>query len=244
MDKKLKIPTVFIHGYAGGFWSFFRMIHWMKKNLFISNKVVVTIARNGDVKFSGLPILNNSGIQIIFKNGKQMVEEQGIFLEKVFSDLKSIYHINELNVIAHSMGAVSAMYLLTNLKNEKIPKVKKLIMLGAPFADVEPGIDGDEVENIELTNEGAPLNQTTRYALLKEGSKNLDDDIEILNIIGDTDFGFSDGKVSISSAKALEYLVKGVGHYHEKIIMHRWATHRRLHENNSIFKKISNFLMK
>ncbi|MFT9098115.1 alpha/beta fold hydrolase [Liquorilactobacillus sp.] len=243
MDKKINVPLVFVHGYAGGFWSFFSMIHKLRKRQFISNRIVITVSHKGVFSFSKKSILKDSGIQIIFRNGKRSVEQQGTWLGEIFSKLKSEYGVEQLNVVAHSMGAVSVLYLLTNLQIKNLPKIKKMIMLGAPFADIEPGIDSAEVEHIQLSEKGVPLKQTTRYKLLKKGSKNLDNDIEVFNIIGNSDFGFSDGKVSISSAKALRYLLEDVGHYREKIVRNRKVTHRELHEDNDILKQIMEFLL-
>ncbi|KRN28270.1 alpha/beta fold hydrolase [Liquorilactobacillus mali] len=243
MGKRLNEPLVFVHGYAGGFWSFFSMIHKLKKRRFISNRIIVTVSHRGIIRIHTKKITKNSGIQIIFRNGKQSVEQQGVWLGEIFSKLRADYGIKRLDIIAHSMGAVSALYLLTNLKIENLPKIKKMVMLGAPFADVEPGADSAEVEDVQLSEKGIPLRQTTRYKLLKKGSKNLDDDIEVFNIIGNNDSGFSDGKVSISSAKALRYLLQDVGYYREKIVRNRKVNHRRLHEDNNIFKQIIDFLL-
>ncbi|MDV7756658.1 alpha/beta fold hydrolase [Liquorilactobacillus mali] len=243
MGKRLNEPIVFVHGYAGGFWSFFSMIHKLKKRQFISNRIIITVSHKGTVKIRNKKITKDSGIQIIFRNGKQSVEQQGIWLGEIFSKLKADYGIKQLDIIAHSMGAVSALYMLTNLKTKNLPKIKKMVMLGAPFADVEPGADSARVENIQLSGEGVPLRQTNRYKLLKKGSKNLDDGIEVFNIIGDSDSGFSDGKVSISSAKALRYLLEDIGYYREKIVRNRKVNHRRLHEDNNIFKQIIDFLL-
>ncbi|MFT9455938.1 MAG: alpha/beta hydrolase [Liquorilactobacillus hordei] len=243
MGKKLREPLVFIHGYAGGFWSFFSMLYKLKKRQFVSNRVIITVSRKGIIKFHTNKILQNSGIQIIFKDGKLSVEQQGAWLAKIFSKLKVVYGIDQINIVAHSMGAVSILYLLTNVETVNLPKIKKMVMLGAPFADIEPGIDSTEVENIQLSAQGIPLKQTKRYKLLKKGSKNLNDDIEVFNIIGNSDFGFSDGKVSISSARSLKYILADVGHYREKIIRSRKATHRKLHENDTVFREIIDFLL-
>ncbi|KRL04879.1 alpha/beta hydrolase [Liquorilactobacillus oeni] len=242
MKKEICEPILFIHGYAGNIFSFARMVHFFKKEGISSNRILAFINLRGKIWLWGKPIRVGTAIQVIFLNSHATVVQQSEWLKKLLVLLKQDKKVSQISIIAHSMGAVSVMHLFTALKNSNlVPRIKKVVYLGAPFNDKEPGKDTGKIEPILFSSAGL-LHPTKLFLKMKHKSRNIPVEIRFLNIIGNTDNGFSDGKVSVKSAQALRFLLQDPKQYKEVVFSGREATHRRLHESQEIFETIKNFL--
>lgn len=235
-------PTLFIHGYAGNFFSFGRMIRRFQKRKWGSGKCLILVTHSGRVLILGNPV---SLIQVIFMENRDVVDHQVKWIWKILNILKQRYHITNVNLVAHSMGCISVLkYLSQYGYTTQNAKVDKVVTLGAPFNDKIVGKKTPYIEDHPLTKEG-PIKKAPLYQWLKAHNMGLPLDIKFLNIAGNMQNGTdSDGQVSVNSARSLRYLVKdATKQYHEYIVHGKKAAHSKLHENEKVDLKIKNFLM-
>ncbi|MCC7665806.1 alpha/beta hydrolase [Liquorilactobacillus satsumensis] len=244
MNKKFDEPLLFIHGYAGNFFSFDRMIRFFKQKQLCSKRTLVFINSRGKSWIWGKKIRTGVAVQVIFLRNHASVTQQSAWLKELLFKLKNEDNIQHLSIVAHSMGAVSVLHLLTTCAQDPcLPQVRKIVCLGAPFNDLEPGRDTKEVERIPVSHLG-PLYPTNLFAQMRRGAVNISRTTQFLNIIGDIDDGFSDGKVAVSSARMLRFLLKKGNFYRELVFEGKMAAHQRLHRNNAVFAAIAAFLLK
>ncbi|KRL38924.1 alpha/beta hydrolase [Liquorilactobacillus uvarum] len=237
----LKKPVLFIHGYAGNRFSFGLMLKRFEKNNWGVKSAVVKVSSVGKVSVLGDPAAAGSMIQVLFENNRASIDEQAVWLRDILEELMQNYALKSVNIVAHSMGAVSVLSYLTNYGNERtLPEVSKLVTLGAPYNDIDPGKNSKTIEQSPMSVNG-PLRPSAIYRKLKKMRHSIAAQTLFLNIIGDIDNGKSDGSVSVSSARSLRYLLDEHV-YSELIIRGKKATHRKLHENREIDLKIRYFL--
>lgn len=237
-----KEPVLFIHGYAGNRFSFGLMMRRFEEKGWGVKSAVVRVGVSGKITIIGNPAATGAMIQVLFDDNHASVVKQTQWLKKILQKLAQDFAIKKVDIIAHSMGAVSVLSYLTKYGNEKaMPLVAKLVTLGAPYNDTEPGKNSKVIEQSPLSSQG-PLQPSAIYRKLKRWRHRISTQTLFLNIIGDIDNGKSDGTVSVSSARSLRYLLdKRV--YSELIIKGKRATHRKLHENHEIDMKIKKFLV-
>ncbi|KRL02863.1 hypothetical protein FC81_GL000353 [Liquorilactobacillus capillatus DSM 19910] len=236
-----KKPVLFIHGYAGNRFSFGLMIRRFEKKNWGLKAAVIKVSADGKIKVQGNPAIKGALVQVLFEDNRAALDEQVTWLKDILKKLAEDYALKDVVVVAHSMGAVSVLNYLTRYGDKKaLPLVSKLVTLGAPYNDVEPGKTAKKIERSPLSAQG-PLYPSAGYQRLKRWRMKISPQTKFLNIIGDTGVGQSDGAVSISSARSLRYLLdKRV--YNEIIVTGKKATHRRLHENHVVDLKIKKFL--
>lgn len=239
---RIQLPTVFIHGYSGTYFSFNKMLRRFTKNHFGRKKCLAIVTRSGNLHFWGHP---DSLIQVVFLENRADVKLQVKWIWKLLNQLKVKYGILQVNVVAHSMGCVSLlMYLSQYGYDYRNSQVKRVVTLGAPFNDSEVGKNTSNIENHLLTNEG-PVEMAPLYRWMKAHNLGLPVEIQFLNIAGNLQNGtFSDGQVSVNSALSLRYLMKDIKQqYEEYIVYGKKAAHSRLHDNEQVDDLIMSFLM-
>ncbi|WP_083488403.1 alpha/beta hydrolase [Liquorilactobacillus aquaticus] len=234
-------PILFVHGYAGNRFSFGLMLKRFEKKGWGVKSAVVKVNANGKVRVTGDPSVSGAMIQVLFENNRAPVDDQAEWLRNILKSLKQNYKVTDIDIIAHSMGAVSVLSYLTKYGSDlTLPVVSKLVTLGAPYNDIEPGKSSKVIEQSPMSTKG-PLQPSAIYRRLKKMRHSISPKTLFLNIIGDIDNGKSDGTVSISSARSLRYLLDGQV-YSELVIKGKKATHRNLHENREIDFEINRFL--
>lgn len=241
---KNTVPTLFIHGYAGNRLSSGPMINRFEKNGWGTKTCVIIVRSKKRLKVKGDPTVPGCFIQILFDENRLSVIKQVHWLWRVMGMLKEKYHVPKVNLVAHSMGAVTVLRYLSNhsKNNTHLPKVEKVVTLGAPFNDTDPGKGSKHIESHLLTKKG-PLFETLLYQAMRKHHFLVDEDIGFLNIAGDLDNGsHSDGEVATSSALSLRYLVKNCKQYQEYVIHGFGGSHSLLHENLQVDNLIGKFL--
>ncbi|MBO1005330.1 alpha/beta fold hydrolase [Pseudogracilibacillus auburnensis] len=235
-------PTVFIHGYKGSDRSFSTMLSRMEKNKWGHRSIICHIDRNGNIKFNGKLKRNVSQpfIQVIFEDNRARLSDQTIWLQTLMKQLKENYHIENINLVGHSMGGLAATnYLETVGDNELYPRVNKLVTIGSPFL----GIDKEEyfLQNhgealIDLKPRSVGLDQLVKNkAFIPKNVKVL----SIAGVISDPETG--DGLVSLQSALGNRYIFHE-SHFEQVILTDPAATHSGLHEHPGVDEYIARFL--
>ncbi|MCL1631823.1 alpha/beta hydrolase [Sporolactobacillus sp. CPB3-1] len=234
---KRQIPTVFIHGWKGTERSFKTMLRRFKKNYNGPERaIIMTVEPNGAVKSSGqitdqkIPL-----IQVIFSSNHESMQQQAVWLKNVFFILKNTYHLNEVNVVSHSMGGKAFTYYLEKIENQThYPVVKKYVAIAAPF-DWISGPQNDRLYTLE---------QLKRESYLVQHHDRLPQDLDVLAIAGVMrNVHEGDGVVSLQGAFFGRYFFNR-DHYKEKIVYGAKAQHSMLHENPQVDRIIADFLWK
>ncbi|PIO82986.1 hypothetical protein BSQ39_05055 [Loigolactobacillus backii] len=241
-----RTPTIFIHGFHGNRFSFGRMLARFNRQGIAQKALVIRVSSAGRVSVRGkLPTaVANPTIQLLFSDNGASLKKQSDWLRLVLAELKRKHHVEQVNLVGHSMGAVSLFrYLLAAGGDEDQPTIKKVITLAGPFNDLDVGEDGAQVFSYELRGDG-PVAKTPVYQAFEKNMSYLPTGVAWLNIAGDLlDGSDSDGSVSVDSALSLRFLLdKRIGRYRESLITGLKAAHYRLHENPQVDQAICHFL--
>lgn len=239
------IPTLFIHGYAGTRLSTGPLIRRLTKRGWGQKTAVVRIKDKQHFKMIGDPSLPGSMVQVLFTNNRLNIMSQTMWLYHLLAVFHWRYRIDRVNIVAHSMGAVTVLrYLILYGQNPAVPLVNKVVMLGGPFNDTDPGKNTFPIEDYPLTAYG-PSRQTPLYQWFADHQQWIDPQTQFLNIAGDIGHGrHSDGIVAVNSVLALRYLLPPVNYYEQVVVTGRRAAHSLLHENKEVDQLIGRFLFK
>ncbi|MGY3748329.1 alpha/beta fold hydrolase [Vagococcus salmoninarum] len=241
-----RIPTLLIHGTNGTRRSLGGMIErWGKQGL-AYKALEVEVSRDGELTLTGnwqeLHPEQQPLIQVIFKEGNPPEWQQGEWLKNILELLKQELQIQKVQMLGHSMGGVAILrYLVDYGQDNTLPKVSKVVALGTPFNSEEVSSSGKT--KYDLGTAG-PLTEYPTYRYLKAYYQNLPRELSLLNIYGDLKNGSrSDGFVSVDSAKAIRFLIKGwIETYSERQVLGVRAQHSLLHENKQVDRLAANFL--
>jgi len=234
------VPTLFIPGYYGNRYSFGHMLLRLHKKGQLDKQVVALVKRNGQVRLFGrLQPNTKAAVQVLFQRKSSRPDRQQTGIEAVIAALQQQVAFDQVNLVAHSMGGVTAVLYM--LSQPKVP-VANLVTIAAPLNDLEVAENGP-IQNWRLTPHG-PEHIAPIFAQFQSTIKNLPPDMNWLNIAGDILLGGrNDGVVSVNSSFAIRFLVKGkIARYTEVVIRGPRATHSLLHENPLVDRDICQFL--
>lgn len=236
------VPTLFIHGYRGNRYSMGHLLMRLQKMGVAKKALVIKVAVDGTLTFNGPQefTASNPTIQVLFQNNHADVQDQVRWLSQIVAILKKDYAVTAINLVGHSMGAITVLrYLLTPTT---VP-VKAVVLLAAPVNDPSIGPDTPAVFWSELTQRG-PLKKTANYNYLAQRIAHFPTEISVLNIAGEL-LGTSrhDGSVAVDSSFALRSLLRGrINRYQEMLVRGAGGAHSMLHENRLVDQAISDFL--
>lgn len=237
-------PTLFIHGYGGTDFTFNGMISRFETEGYGEKGASLTVQPDGSISEAG-DWQNDAVapfIQVLFADNKNNEWNQADWIKAVLVYLKTIYQIEEVNIIGHSMGGVSSFRYLVAYGNEETqPTVKNFVAIGAPFNDF---VTGNENQTLEDLKQNGPLIFSGRYSEFSTAIQQYPAATKMLNIVGDVEDGSkSDGTVSLSSGLSIGYLMQSNKRdYHEETVNGEKASHSQLHENNEVDKLVIDFL--
>lgn len=235
-------PTLFIHGFAGDGQTFNNMIGSFQTNNEAEKVLTVQVGVTGKLAFFGEwdDRAVNPVIQVLFENNMPLTYTgQAKTITKILATLKSRYGVKDYNLVAHSWGGSAAVRsLFLNGAKKEVPKLNKMILLGAPV---------DEALHLEngFKKNGWPNEEDANYRQLKANRKNLkrQNGAEIINVIGVNKNEPYDGSVSLNEAKALTPLMKGSPiKYKQEII--RDISHYNLHADPKMYQLVADRLWK
>lgn len=235
-------PTVFIHGYQGNSFSFGPMLKILNDDQYAKRAMTITVAEDGQLTVKGnlSKKADNPTIMLLFSNNRASEIKQSQWISDAMQYL-SKQGVKKVNLVAHSMGGVSALRYL--LEYDQGPKVEKLVTVATPYNDLEIAEDTDEVFAAELTETG-PSQETPIYQYFDQQMNKLPKNLQVLNIAGNKKDGTqSDGAVSLHSAFALRYLISShVKSYQEYTITGIKASHSWITKTAAFEKELIKFL--
>lgn len=237
-------PTVFIHGYSGGWGSFGGMISRLSGDGTGLNELSLTVDAAGTVtskgKLSGEK--TNPLIQVLFENNQTTDENYATWIAACLAYLKQEYNINEVNLVGHSQGGVAVVkYLGEYSEDAQQPKLTKAVVIAAPFNDFT-----DTAANQSLDDEiqQGPTVKNSRYTEIFEVGSQFPVDLPLLVIAGQlSGEDLSDGTVPLTSALAgIAPLRQAKVAVSYQVFTGKNAQHSLLHENTAVDQAVTNFL--
>ncbi|MCP3031852.1 alpha/beta fold hydrolase [Halobacillus sp. A1] len=237
-------PTVFVHGFKGGHGSFNTMLDRFENNNWGKKRMLVYVTASGDVKIhGGIPSETNPFIQVIFENNRASIAQQTNWMQKILTDLKEHFSVDQVNLVGHSMGGLASANFLLNNQEGNYPDVKKLVTIGSPFLGI-----GQEDYFALNTGEATVDLQVESNALLTmlNSKDNFDEDIQTFSIAGvineeDKSSEQWDGLVTAQSAHGIKGIVPN-SHYKKETFRDKGATHSGLHEHTGVDQSVAEFL--
>ncbi|WP_017638478.1 alpha/beta hydrolase [Staphylococcus sp. E463] len=244
---KSHTATIFLHGYGGSEKSETFMVKQATQQGVTQNVITAKVDSNGEVNFKGH--MKSKAINPIIKieledNKNGDTSQNAKNIKNVLSQLKTKYEIKKYNFVGHSMGNLSFAYFMKMYGiDKKLPQLNKEVNIAGTFNGVLNL--NEKVNEISVDKKGKPNKMTDNFKELlplKNIYKNKD--IKVLNIYGDLKDGtHSDGRVSNSSSKSLQYLIgNSVKSYKESKYTGKSAQHSQLHENKKVADEIVEFL--
>ena len=203
-------PTIFFHGWGSSSRAERHMANAAKKAGVTQTIIEAKVAKDGTVTLKGTIPKDavNPIVLVNFDNNRgASTQDQGNYAYAVVKALQDTYGITEMNMVAHSYGNMAIVYyMLQHGSDTSLPKLIKQVDIAGHFNGI---IGMDEPENITLDDEGKPSSMTESYQeLLSLGNHYPQDQVEVLNIYGNTGKG-SDERVTNLSSQSLGYPFKG-----------------------------------
>ncbi|WP_051237957.1 alpha/beta hydrolase [Lactobacillus psittaci] len=241
--------TVFFHGWGSSRRAEEQMANYLVKKKYASSIVVADVDYQGHVKFSGiLPAktkhfiveVNLQNNKSVSPNGGMTYSQSSNYVADVLASLKKKWKINNVNLVAHSMGNLQVIYFIKNhARSKKYPKINKLVAIAGHYNGI---IGMDEPKDTSLEANGKPKMMNDTYRDLLSVRNTFPKNIKVMNIYGNYK-NHGDGSVNNNSSKSLRYLVqKRAKSYEEQEIRGYGAQHSRLHENKEVDQVLLKFL--
>nr|WP_245184824.1 alpha/beta hydrolase [Lactobacillus mulieris] len=241
--------TVFFHGWGSSKHAKEQMANYLVSHKYASSIIVADVDYQGHVKYSGtLPAkTKNFIVEVNLQNNKSVSPNGGMtysqssnYVADVLASLKKKWKINNVNLVAHSMGNLQVIYFIKNhAGSSKYPKINKLVAIAGHYNGI---IGMDDPKDTSLNADGKPkmMNDTYRDLLLLRNT--FPSNIKVMNIYGNYK-NQGDGSVNNNSSKSLRYLVQNrAKSYEEHEIRGYGAQHSRLHENKEVDRLLLQFL--
>ncbi|MFC4559971.1 alpha/beta hydrolase [Virgibacillus kekensis] len=230
-------PTVFVHGFKGTHNSFGRLLDRFEYKYNWGNKALVyRVNEAGRLQVYNL----NKGkkepvfVQVVFDDARASMTDTSRWLASVLAHMKSVYEIDTVNLVGHSMGGlVSLKYIVERADRTHFPEVEKLITIGSPF-------DGVYNKLYFNRNWGKALVdlQPGSRALdrLRKRKESVPDALQVLSI-GST----GDAVAVPESVQTLKRIINK-DQLTEIMIADRTLGHSEMHEDMRVDKLIHDFL--
>lgn len=240
-------PTFYLHGYGGSARSTDSMIKAAREQKNATQVLTATVRKNGSVALQGRWLAKTTRpiVQVVFEDNRNSdYQQDSEWFKNVLVAVNQQYHFKQFNVVAHSMGNLTAgYYLLNHVTDKKLPRMAKMVNIAGHFDGII-GMDDQPNQN-QIEKDGKPQKMNATYRQLVGLRKQLPaKSISVLNIYGDLGDGtHSDGRVSNVSSQSLRYLVTpGAKSYQEQRFTGKKAQHSQLHENHGVNQTVLAFL--
>lgn len=230
-------PTLLIPGWGGNSWTYQRLIHRAQKADVAQKAMTIWVAPNGRVIVKGKLNHHNPIIQLLYiwnyTSGYQKQTQQ---LRRVMFMLHDDYHINQMNVVAHSYGGTEFFHAyLRSTKLRKEIKIPHLVLLGVP---VDESFGRKTHYTPLLVHRSKDQNFTQLQDAINQHP--LTSIKQIDNWMGQTKNG-TDGAVPHVQSQMLKTLLLGQNvKYSEHIFKH--TNHSQLHQRREILDRLMKIL--
>lgn len=225
--RAASVPTVFVHGYSGTAHSTSQMIGALTAAGVAKQTMRVTVTRAGRLHVQGSLDGRHPIVQVVFQGNRQGGKFTG-WLLKVYAMLHQRYHVQRVNAVGHSMGAIA---VIEAAMRHPAVKQARIVAIAGPYDGIL-GMD-DRPHQIKLSASGKPTPARPEYQRLLKEAPNFQAQA-VLNLYGNRQDGSdSDGRVAVNSARSLKYLLRRFsGSYREQAILGPHAQHSKLHQAN------------
>lgn len=230
-------PTLLVPGWGGNSLSYQKLITTYEKKNIAEKTMTIWVSPSGHIKVKGSPNGHNPMIQLLYSwNYTSGYEQQTRQLNRVLLMLHYDYHVDRMNVIAHSYGGTE--FLTAYIQNPRIYKqirFPKIILLGVP-------IDETFGSHTRYTRWLYKKSTDRNFIELEKRARNhhYKGVANIYNWMGDSKKG-TDGEVPHVQSEMLKSLIDNQNiHYHEHIYKH--TNHIQLHQKNNIINDIAKVL--
>jgi len=192
------VPTLFIPGWGGNAWTYNGMLRWFARRGYASKALTIRVDYHNRLHIQGdwPATAVNPTIQVLFdRNFTVDYARQTQWVTQILRELKRRYGITQYNAVAHSWGgSASVQSLVTDGADPTLPRLRRLILLGAPVDESQPDAPEDPA-----------------YRRLLAGRHNLwaNAGAEIHNVYGLLSGRLTDGEVPVYQATALRRVVAG-----------------------------------
>lgn len=228
-------PTIMVPGWGGNTTTYKKMVHCFQANHYGQKVMTVWVSPSGTVKTSGqYHHQKNAIIQILYNwNYNATYHPQVRQLQRVLTILHDNYHVNKMNVIAHSYGGTEFIHAYIGSKKlQRGIRLKKIIFLGVPVEE-SFGVKVKFVPNLNQKSKDKNFHQLERQMK----NWNPDSTIKLYNIMGS-----ADQEVPHIQSEMLQSLVR----IHPEISYHQVivpkTNHFQLHDRKVIIQHVAKIL--
>lgn len=244
--QKSSTATVFLHGYNGGANSTNYLINKAVKAGAAQKALVVHVYKNGVMAFKGYwhASLKNPMVQVVFQDNHASQKTQIYWLHQVLVQLKSKYGVTKYNAVGHSLGSNDIVnQALKYGQDHRLPTLKKIVTIAGPFDGLTGFLSADKEQDVRQLA-AKPARFTRHFAEMLKYRNNFPKQVEMLNVVGDTNQGFNnDGFVAVASARSVQYLLRGkLAKYQEEFYSGARAAHCALNQNPKVAQSMISFL--
>ncbi|MCI1975561.1 MAG: alpha/beta hydrolase [Limosilactobacillus sp.] len=228
-------PTVMIPGWGGNTTTYRRMVCYLQQNNYAQKVMTIWVSPTGNVKNSGsYHGQKNALIQVLYNwNYNATYHPQVRQLTNVLQVLHDRYHINKMNVIAHSYGGTEFIHAyMSSKKLRKEIQLRNVIFLGVPVEE-SFGIKVKFVPNLNRKSKDKNFHQLER----EMGEWDPKSTVRIFNVMGG-----NDDEVPHIQSEMLKSLVRIHPEIRYKQVIVPKTNHFQLHDRKIILQRIPQIL--
>ncbi|MQB69343.1 alpha/beta hydrolase [Limosilactobacillus reuteri] len=235
------VPTLLIPGWGGSTITYNKMIKYYQQKNIAQKVLTIWVAPNGRIWTEGnFHGQKNALIQVLFTwNYNGTYHPQIKQLKTVLNYLQKHYHMQKINVVAHSYGGTEFIHAYMGSKYlQDHMRLNKVVFLGVP---VEESLSDQLKYRYHLVNKSTDKNFHQLFLEMKNWQLNYP--VEIYNLMGSEEGSkTTDGAVPHIQSEMLKSLVKAHPsiRYHQKV--YPKTTHFQLHHRTKILNNIANIL--
>lgn len=239
-----QIPVIYVHGFRGGSHTTKYMIEKACQAKGRHDFLQVKQDLRGNIIIEGTWTADpHPIIQLTFIDRIVGISGINFYLQKILPLLKKMFHFDQYDAVAHSLGAPCVIKTeLNTIKKSQFPRLRKCAMVAGPFNGVM--FFGD-IPNVNILNDnGRPIFMTPHYLDILWKKKRLNPQIELLNIYGNVlDDTNTDRFISVISAKSIRYILASKAkRFHEVEVRGEMAEHSMMHDNPFVCDLVNKFL--
>lgn len=230
-----KTPMVMVPGWGGNTTTYREMTRYFNAHHYAQKVMTVWVSPTGNVKTDGdYHGQKNALIQVLYDwNYNATYHPQVHQLKRVLQVLHDRYHINKMNVIAHSYGGTEFIHAYMGSKQlQRQIQLKNVIFLGVPVEE-SFGVKVKFVPKLNRKSKDRNFRQLERQIL------NWDPqcDISMLNVMGG-----SDNEVPHIQSEMLQSLVRIHPEIHYQQVVVPKTNHFQLHDRTVILQRVAKLL--
>lgn len=228
-------PTVMIPGWGGNTTTYRRMTRYSESHNYAQKVMTVWVSPTGTVKTSGdFHQQKNALIQVLYNwNYNASYHPQVHQLTRVLQLLHDRYHIEQMNVIAHSYGGTEFIHAYMGSKQlQKDIQLRKVVFLGVPV-EKSFGVKVKFVPNLNRKSKDRNFRQLE--CQMRNWRPNST--VKILNIMGR-----NDEEVPRIQSEMLQSLVRIHPEIRYQQVVVPKTNHFQLHDRKVILQRVAQML--